>query len=420
MFALVDCNNFYCSCERVFNPALNGRPVIVLSNNDGCAIARSEEAKAIGIVMGSPEYLIRDVIDKHRVAVFSSNYTLYGDMSDRVMQILTSFVPRLEVYSIDESFLDVSEMAYSNLLQLGMNIRKKVAKDTGLPVTVGIAPTKTLAKLANGFAKRKRRDLGVHWIANDHLLEEALHATEIGDVWGIGHQHGNFLRRQGFKTAADFIKAPEEWILKNMAVVGHRLVKELKGTSALECEFEPKKKKNICTSRSFGTLTQSKDLLAEALSNYTALCAEKLRKEKSCARKINIFVQTNPFRTSDRQYAPSITIELDVPTNNTPELIKYALKGLEIIFQPDHLYQKCGIVVCDLVSQDTIQSSFLDGQDRKKGKLIMQIMDKVNRSLGREVVRFAVQGFEKKYKLKAEFLSQRYTTNINEVLHVNN
>jgi DNA polymerase V len=241
------------SCERLFNPKLEGKQVIVLSNNDGCAISRSDKAKALGIEMGTPPFLIKDIIGKGKVAVFSSNYTLYGDISDRVMKTLESFVPRLEIYSIDEAFLDMHDLDYTDLLELGLKIRTAVMQNIGIPVCVGIAPTKTLAKMANRYAKKYRKDIGVHWAANDQLTREMLSATEVGDIWGIGRQYALFLKRNGFNTAFDFLSAPEEWIRKNMTVVVQRLFNELKGIPAISWEFIPPAKKNICTSRSFGT-----------------------------------------------------------------------------------------------------------------------------------------------------------------------
>ncbi len=418
MFALVDCNNFYCSCERVFDPSLNNRPVVVLSNNDGCAIARSEEAKALGIHMGTPEFMIRQTLKAHNVAVFSSNYTLYGDMSDRVMTILAGFVPRMELYSIDEAFLDLSDMPYTDLVRLGMEMRQAVYRQTGIPVTVGIAPTKTLAKMANRFAKKNCASTGVHWLANERLVQQALEFTEVANVWGIGQQHANLLRRNGFNTAAQLVNAPVAWIREQMSVVGSRLLKELQGTPAIEWEAGPVKKKNICTSRSFGKLAESKDLLAEAISNFAASCAAKLRRENSCAKHINVAIRTNPHRTEDRQYAPSITMEMDVASNHTAELISYALKGLDIIYRPGHRYLKCGVTVSNLVPAQSLQFGLYDEMDRTRNTRMMTAMDKVNRSLGKDIVRFAVQGFEKRYRLKAEFLSKKYTTNINEVLHI--
>jgi DNA polymerase V len=418
MFALVDCNNFYCSCERVFDPGLVGRPVVVLSNNDGCVIARSDEAKQIGIVMGTPEHMARQLINTHRVAVFSSNYTLYGDMSDRVMKILATFVPRLELYSIDEAFLDLSQLMNVDLLRLGMTVRKTVTQHTGIPVTVGIAPTKTLAKMANDYSKKHHKDIGVHWLANDKLIQQVLSATPVGDIWGIGHQHANFLLRHGFKTAADFANAPENWVRTQFHVVGLRTWTELRGTACLDWEYEPKKKKNICISRAFGKMTSDKELIAEALSNHAAAVAFKLRKEKNCARKIGVFIETSIFRSQDQQYLHSIDIEADVATNDTAEMIRYAMKGLDIIFRSGFNYMKCGIIASDFTPEESVQHSMFDETNRERNKAVMNTIDKVNASLGRDIVRFAAQGFEKKWKLKAQYLSRKYTTNIDDVLHV--
>ncbi len=418
MYALVDCNNFYVSCERLFNPKLEGKPVIVLSNNDGCAVARSEEAKALGIEMGTPAFMAKDLIEKNNVAVFSSNYTLYGDLSDRVMRTLESFVPRLELYSIDEAFLDMHDLDYTDLLKLGENIRKAIKQNIGIPVTVGIAPTKTLAKMANRFAKKKRKALGVHWAANDALIKEMLAYTEVGDIWGIGRQYALFLNRNGFRTALDLISAPEEWIRKNMTVVVQRLFNELKGIPSIQWEFITPAKKNICTSRSFGTLQTNKDDIIEALCNYAANCALKLRKQNSCCKSLNVFLQTNSHRIQDKQYSRSINIELATPTNFTGEIIKYAIKGFDIIYKEGYNYLKCGVIVSDIVPDNELQSSMFDTLNRKKNQMIMETMDKVNNSLGKEIVRLSVQGFEKRYRLRAEHLSPCYTTNINHILKV--
>ncbi len=418
MYALVDCNNFYCSCERLFNPMLEGKPVIVLSNNDGCAIARSEEAKALGISMGTPAFMIREIVKDHDVKVFSSNYTLYGDMSDRVMQTLSGFVSRLEIYSIDEAFLDMHNMEHTNLLKLGIEIRRTVIKHTGIPVCVGIASTKTLAKMANRYAKKRWREVGVHWAANQDLVDEMLAATEVGNIWGIGHRYALLLKTNGFKTALDFVGAPEEWVRVNMSVVGQRLYNELKGIPAIKWQFETRTKKNICTSRSFGSLLTDKALILEAACNYTANCALKLRQQKSCAREVIFFLQTNPHRTEDKQYSMSIKLKLESATNNTPELIKYVTKGFAMIYKPGFNYLKCGVIVDNLVPESAVQFSIFKNGDEGKTKGIISAIDSINQNLGKETVRFAIQGFEKRYRLKAEMLSQRYSTNINELIKV--
>lgn len=272
--------------------------------------------------------------------------------------------------------------------------------------------------MANRFAKKKRRSLGVHWAANEKLINEMLAFTEVGDIWGIGRQYALFLNRNGFKTALDLISAPEEWIRKNMTVVVQRLFNELKGIPAIQWEFIAPSKKNICTSRSFGTLQNNKDDIKEALCNYAAACALKLRNQNSCCKSINVFLQTNPHRIQDKQYSSSIKIDLETPSNFTGEIIKYALKGFNIIYKEGYNYLKCGVIVMDIVPADQLQSSMFDTLDRAKNKTVMDAMDKVNKTLGKEIVRLSVQGFEKRYRLKAEHLSPCYTTNINHILKV--
>ncbi|HEX5024575.1 MAG TPA: Y-family DNA polymerase [Agriterribacter sp.] len=420
MYGLVDCNNFYCSVERVFNPKLNNRPVIVLSNNDGCAISRSDEAKALGIAMAQPAYMMEDLLKRHHVAVFSSNYTLYGDMSDRVMKTIAELVPRLEIYSIDEAFLDLYGLAYADFLKLGITIRKRVYQNTGIPVSVGIAPTKTLAKMANRYAKKKHPEIAVFYAANDDLISEMLASTNVGDIWGIGERYALKLQRNGFKTALDLTKAPDEWIRKEMSVVGLRLLNELRGIPAIKWEFETPAKKNICTSRSFGKVTGDIGVVGEAISNYAAACAEKLRKQKSCCKEMNVFIQTNPHKTEEPQYMRSIQLDLERASNNTAEIIKYALKGLNIIFKGGYRFMKCGVIVQDLVPEDVVQGSMFETADLARNKKVMAALDGVNGALGKETVRMAVQGFKKRYKLKAERLSPRYTTDFNQVLKIKN
>jgi DNA polymerase V len=420
MYALVDCNNFYCSCERVFNPKLEGRPVIVLSNNDGCAISRSDEAKALGIAMAAPAFIMSKLLDQHKVAVFSSNYTLYGDMSRRVMDSLGSFAPKMELYSIDEAFLDLGEMRKTDLRQLGSDIRKTIKKNLGMPVSVGIASTKTLAKMANRHAKKHYRQAPVFWAANPELVREMLSATAVEDIWGIGHQYALFLSRAGFKTAADFVQAPDEWVRKNLSVVGHRLLFELRGIPSIAWEAEKPIRQNICTSRSFGNRISDKNRIAEAMANYAASCAAKLRADKTCCRSLQVFIQTNPHKTDEAQYLRSVDIDLDRASNHSGEIIKAALRGLDLIFKPGFLYMKCGVTVTDLVPESAVQGSFFDSADRERNGHVMRTIDQINQSLGKEIVRTAVQGFERPYRLKTGYLSSRYTTRMSEVLRIRN
>ena len=420
MYALADCNNFYCSCERVFNPLLQGRPVVVLSNNDGCVIARSEEAKQLGIVMGTPAHMVQALLEKNNVAVFSSNYTLYGDMSDRVMKTFAAFVPRIEIYSIDEAFLDLQDLRYSNLLQLGVSIRQTIQQHTGIPVSIGIAATKTLAKMANRYAKKKHARTGVFWAANDHLLQEMLENTPVKDIWGIGHQYAQLLQRHGFCTAAQFAKAPEEWVRVHMSVTGQRLLNELKGRPSIQWEPELPAKKNICTSRSFGQLLAKKEEIEEALCNYAAACALKLRQQDSCCATVHVFLNTNPHKSGEPQYARSIDVSLPTPGNNSADIIKAALQGFRRIYASGYRFMKCGVIVKDLVPCNQRQVSLFDNANLQRQEKLMTAMDKLNRSLGKETVRMAIQGFEKKYRLRADHLSPRYTTDINQVLKITN
>jgi DNA polymerase V len=418
MYALVDCNNFYASCERLFQPKLQGCPVVVLSNNDGCVIARSDEAKALGIVMGTPAYMNEALFRKNNVAVFSSNYTLYGDMSNRVMKTLSGFVPRMELYSIDEAFLDMSELKYADLHKLGIDIKTTVTRNTGIPVSVGIAPTKALAKMANRYAKKRFKEVGVFYAANQWLIDEMLDFTEVGDIWGVGRQYALMLKRNGFHTAKDFININADWIRTNMSVVGLRLWNELRGVPSIEWEFEPKAKQNICTSRSFGKLTNDYSILKEAVSNYAAACAEKLRKQQSVCKQVNVFISTNPHKADQQQYKHSITIQCETATDSSSEIIAYALKGLEIIFKPGYLFMKCGVMVLNIIPEAEVQMNLFDTKDRTKDKKALSAMDSINQLYGGGTVRMAVQRFDRRFRLRADHLSKRYTTRFNEVLNV--
>ncbi|MDQ6763885.1 MAG: Y-family DNA polymerase [Bacteroidota bacterium] len=419
MYALVDCNNFYASCERLFQPHLLNKPVVVLSNNDGCVIARSDEAKALGIVMGTPAHMIKDVFKKHDIKVFSSNYTLYGDLSDRVMKTLAPFAPKMELYSIDEAFLDFSELAYANLYELGIKIRSTVIKNIGIPVSIGIAPTKTLAKMANRYAKKKYKDVGVYLAGNEQQVNEMLDNTQVADIFGIGASYSNLLNDNGFKTAKDVTTIPPDWMRSKMSVVGLRLWNELKGIPSIEWEFEPKAKKNICTSRSFGKMTNDYSIVKEAISNHAATCAVKLRKQNCVCKKVNVFIQTNPNRPDLKQYKHSITFQCETATNVSNEIIAYALKALDIMYlHDDYFYFKCGVMVLDLIPQSVVQISMFDGHDRSKGKILNTIMDEMNLTMGEGTVRMAVQRFEKRYKLRAQYLSKKYTTNIKDIIKV--
>lgn len=417
MYGLVDCNNFYASCERVFRPDLTGKPVVVLSNNDGCVIARSEEVKKLGIEMGTPFYQIADRIKKDNIAIFSSNYTLYGDMSARVMMTLRDYVDELEVYSIDEAFLDFSSYQRFDLRKYGKTIVDTVKQNTGIPVSMGIAPTKTLAKIASKFAKKYKRYGGVCVIGNEEQRIKALKLFDVGDIWGVGHRYKKMLNQNGVVTAFDFTQKPEAWVRKRMTVNGARTWKELQGIPCVELE-EAKAKKSICTSRAFGSLITEYSILTEAVSEFTTNCARKLREQNTAAATITVFVHTNPFREASAQFYASRTINLEVATNTSSELTKAAMKVLKEMFQPGYELKKAGVIVSNIVPADQVQGSLFDKIDRQKFNRADAIMDKINRCYGRNTLKLAAQGFNKKWKLNNKYLSRRFTTNWHDLLEI--
>ncbi|MFL5789130.1 MAG: Y-family DNA polymerase [Flavisolibacter sp.] len=415
MIALIDCNNFYCSCETVFDPSLQKKPVIVLSNNDGCAIARSKEAKLLGIKMAQPAFMAKDLIDKYGIKVFSSNYTLYGDMSQRVINVIKEFIPRTEVYSIDELFADLSDLKYQDHYILATEIKEAVNRCTGIPVTIGIGQTKTIAKLANRHAKREELKEGVFCAETNEARIRLLKKSNVGDIWGIGRQLADLLNQNGIYTGWDLLNTPEEWVRKNLSVKGQRLLHELKGVPCIEWEEADVKRKNICTSRSFGKLITTKKEMKQAVATFTFSCAEKLRKEGSCAKKITVFIQTNPHRPLDKQFFQTITLQLAVATNLSAELIKSSMKGLDMIFQAGYYYQKAGVVVQELVPEEQIQLGLFDSMDRAKNRQLMISLDEVNHSFGKGTVRYGVQDYETRWKLKQEKLSHAFTTKTSEL-----
>ena len=418
MFALVDCNNFYASCERLFKPSLNGVPVVVLSNNDGCVIARSNEAKAIGIKMGAPAFEMEELLNKNKVAVFSSNYVLYGDLSRRVMSTLSQFAPDIEIYSIDEAFLHLNGFEMFDLNEYGKEIVYKTTKNTGIPISIGIAPTKTLAKIANKIAKKNPDKKGVYVLNDKTSIMEVLEKFPVGDIWGIGFQHTKFLNKHNIFTALDFVNANKNWIKKNLSIMGLRTMEELQGNPRIEMETTPPDKKAICTSRSFGTMLSDYDSISEAFANFAATCSSKLRKQKSCAAMVMVFIHTNQFRKDLKQYAKNIVVSLPVASNSSMELIKYAEIGLKAIFRKGFLYKKAGVIVSDIIPENNLQTSLFDEVNREKQKKIMQAMDKLNSSMGKNTVRIAQQGYSRNWKLRQEKLSPSYTTNFNDILIV--
>ncbi|MBC5994367.1 Y-family DNA polymerase [Pontibacter cellulosilyticus] len=415
MIALVDCNNFYASCERVFNPAIRNKPVVVLSNNDGCVIARSAESKALGIKMGEPHFMIKEQVKQHGIEVFSSNYTLYGDMSNRVMKTLAEFTPNLEVYSIDESFLDLGHFFGKDLQTYAWEIKNTVLNWTGIPVGVGVAKTKTLAKIANRLAKKSSKANGVLVLQEPEHVKAALERTEVEDIWGIGKQNARLLKHHNINTAYDLTQQNDSWVKKNLTIVGLRLVKELRGEPCLQLEEVDPPKKNICTSRSFGTPVKSLCGLEEATALYAAKCAYKLRQQGSCASAITVFITTNTFANT-KQYYNSRTIQVPTPINSDLHLIHYASIVLKSIYVEGYIYKKCGVIVSGLVPENTMQLGLFDGADTGKHRDLMHALDGLNKKYGQAMVKSAAQGSSKaEWLLKREYISPCYTTKLSDV-----
>jgi DNA polymerase V len=412
MFALVDCNNFYASCERVFRPAWEGRPVVVLSNNDGCIIARSGEAKALGIPMGAAYFKIAAQLRELGVAVCSSNYALYGDLSRRVMQVLSGFAPALEVYSIDECFLDFSGFA-RDLTAYGLDIAQTVRRWTGIPVSVGIAPTKTLAKIANRLAKKGQSPAGpvLEW-ARQTAPRETLAALAVEDVWGISTRWGARLRQLGIADAQALAAADPGHLRKHFGVVMERICLELQGLSCLPLESVAAPKRQILVSRSFGArLTRREDLHA-AMSAFAARAGEKLRAGGLRAQALTVFLHTSPFAAEGPHYANSCTLALESPSQDTGGLIRNAVRGLDGIFRAGYAYQKAGILLLDLVPAAAAQGQlFATGSaDGGRADRLMASLDRLNRAPGRRAVRYAGELLGDRWQMRQRLKSPAYTT----------
>lgn len=420
MFALADCNNFYASCERVFQPELENKPIVVLSNNDGCVVARSAEAKDLGIKMGVPIFQIKQQVKFYNIRVFSSNYSLYGDVSNRVMSTISKYVPNYEVYSIDEIFLDLSgfEKLY-NLVDYCKEIKYVVKRNTRIPISIGIAPTKTLAKAANKLVKKRFKTEGVCYLRTQEDVKELLKDFDVEDIWGIGRKHSILLRKHGFDTALKLMNAPDAWIKKNLSIVGLRLVNELRGIPCLELDEVPSDKKNICVSRSFGKMIEDLDTLEQSLSTHANTASEKLRKQGSNSASISVFLQTNRFRSDLPQYFNSKTIDLSFPTNDSGNIIKAALKGLNLIYRQGYMYKKCGIYINEITPANDVQLNLFEEDDSEKKKKLNKAVDLLNNKFGRGSLKYAVQGYKNEWKLRQENLSKAFTTDINDIPQIN-
>jgi DNA polymerase V len=418
MFALIDCNNFYVSCERVFNPNLNKKPVVVLSNNDGCAISRSNEAKALGIPMGAPAFKYEKLFKKNNVKVFSSNFPLYGDMSSRVMSILSKFTPNIEIYSIDEAFLKFEGFENYDLKSYCQEIKDMVLKWTGIPISIGIAPTKALAKVANRIAKKfPERTRGVYLIDSSNKKENALKWLKIEDVWGIGFRHAEKLRHIRISTAYDFTNLEDSWVRKNMSVVGVRLKKELEGKSVLDLEEVRSPKKAIATTRSFeGTITDY-EKIKERISTFAICCAEKLRSQNSNCNSIYVFVRSNKFQKNKPQYRNGILMTIPFSTNSNMIINKYAVEGLKKIFRKGINYKKAGIIVTSLDSSENHQLNLFENENPKH-KYLMKAIDYIQKKEGQSKIKLASQDLRKRWKMKQEKLSPNYTCKVSDIIKV--
>ena len=416
VFALIDCNNFYALCERVFNPKLQNKPVLVLSNNDGCVVARSNEVKALGIKMGVPAFEVRENIKKHNVEVFSSNYSLYADMSSRVMETLSALVPQIEVYSIDEAFLNLAGFTGS-LTDLGRKIKDTVEKWTGLPVTIGIARTKTLAKVANKIAKRSARAKGVLDLTDSPYLTEALKTLQVQDVWGIGCRTAAKLKKAKITTALDLSRADISWIKQKFGVTGARTVYELGGTSCYPLEANPPAKKSVAVSRSFGKPVETIAELKEAVAAYASRLGEKLRKHKLAANLMTVFITTSRFVDPKKRYYNSLTCSFPVATSDTTELIQCSLKALQQLYRKGYRYKKAGIVSGGLIDENKVQLNLFDTVDRNRSKRLMQAIDTINTG-SNTPLKWAAEGLNQPWKVKFNRPSKRYTTSWTELVEV--
>ena len=411
MYGLVDCNSFYASCEKVFRPDLANRPVVVLSNNDGCVIAATPDAKALGLVMGVPYFQAEKLIRKNNVAVFSSNYSLYGDFSRRVMKCLSGFARRMEIYSIDEAFLELEEMSAELGLEFGDNLVRTIRKWTGIPVSIGMAPTKTLAKVANRTAKK--RGVRSLKLESEAEVDAVLADMQLDDVWGVSGQLKKKLNRLGIVTALELKQLEPAKARSIYSVVLERTVRELRGEPCMELEEQPPPKKQIVVSRSFGKLVTELSDLEQAVATYASRMGEKLRQQGSFANGVYVWVATNPFREEDKQYTTGLSVPLLPATANTPDLITAAIAGLRCIYQKGYLFKKAGVMALDIVDAGAEMGQgnlFFQAESREKHIAFMQVVDKMNRNLGARTVFYASQGLGGDWRMRREMMSPYYTT----------
>ena len=401
--ALIDCNSFYVSCERLFNPKIRRLPVVVLSNNDGCIISRSNEAKVLGIKMGEPYFKARNIIIKNNVQVFSSNYSLYGDISRRVMRTLKRFNSKIEVYSIDEAFLDLSNFSDKEVKDVGKEIRNTVLQWTGIPTSIGIAETKTLSKVANHIAKKQKS--GVVSLVNIKDLDPILEKVEVRDIWGVGKQLSKFYIKNGIYNAKQLKNASNTWIKKTKNVLSSRTAMELRGVPCIEIETKQTKRKSCCVSRSFGKKVEKLRELKESVTSYCLNAAEKIRSESLVCKSITVFIRTSPFQNKGIFYSNSKTIDFPIATNNSIEIVKNALTGLDLIYKDGFKYQKAGIILSGLSDSEKGNSLFKSTKDERI-KNLMQSIDNTNYRYGRSTISLASAGINKKWSMRRQYSSK--------------
>jgi DNA polymerase V len=421
MYALVDCNNFYASCERVFQPQFVGKPVAILSNNDGCVISRSNEAKSVGIPMGAPAFKIKELVKEKNVKLFSSNYALYGDLSNRVMSILGQFTPNVEIYSIDEAFLNFDGLNVSDYHDYGLQMKTRVQKWVGIPVCIGFAPTKALSKVANKIAKKfQDRTHGVYVIDSDEKRIKALKWTKIEDVWGIGYRMNKKMKVKNIVTALDFIAPQHEaWIKKEMGVIGLRLKYELEGKSVLDLEPIADQKKSIAITRSFPKQISDFDLLRERIATFASVCAEKLRKQNSCCHTIIVMLVIDKHTVQTSKYYFNMAVTLPFATNSTLTISNTAIDILKKIYKGNEniKFKKAGVIVTELIDENRKQLQLFDEENPKHLEL-MKVMDRLNNKIGDKKVKLATQNLSLTWNMNQKHLSPKYTTNFNHILEI--
>jgi len=417
MYALIDCNNFYASCERLFRPELNGKPIVVLSNNDGAVIARSNEAKEKGVPMGALAFKFENFFIEHGIHVFSANFALYGDMSNRVMTLLQEYSPECEIYSIDEAFLKLTGFEMYDLHEYGNNIQRRIRKDTGIPISVGIAPTKALSKVANRIAKKYAQQLNNSYVIDtEEKRLKAVKWLKIEDVWGIGRRLSSRLKDIGVKTAYDFTQLNDAWVKRNLSIVELRLKHDLQGIPTLDLE-DVKSRKNIATTRSFEYNLVSFEDVKERIVTFAVACAEKLRKQRSCCSALMIFIRTNAHRSELEQYHASTVMKLPFPTNSSMEIAHFASEGLIRIFKQGYQYKKAGVIMMDFKPEDEIQLNLFENSNPKHRQL-MRVVDTINTTFGQQKIKLATQDQKRVSKMKQEGLSPRYTTRLSDIITI--